>query len=175
MEITWLGDAAGPRKQKITLPTSGTTAELFAQDERGIAPSPNTVRLLDLPGVMKHEPNNDPAHATPCPAPGVANGIIDKPGDIDYFKFHAKKGQAFDVRVYAREILRSPLDSVLTITRASNGQGIASNDDTFGPDSYVRFNAPEDDDYLIAVTDQLRAGGPDFVYRVEITQPVGRR
>ena len=101
----------------------------------------------------------------------MANGIIDKPGDIDYFKFHAKKGQAFDVHVYAREILRSPLDSVLTITRASNGQGIASNDDTFGPDSYVRFNAPEDDDYLIAVTDQLRAGGPDFVYRVEITEP----
>ncbi len=121
---------------------------------------------------MELEPNNDPAHATPCPAPGVANGIIDKPGDVDYFKFHAKKGQSFDVRVYARETLRSPLDSVLTITRASNGQGIASNDDTFGPDSYVRFNAPEDDDYLIAVTDQLKGGGPDFVYRVEITQPV---
>jgi hypothetical protein len=172
LEITWLGDAAGPRKQKITLPTTGTSAELFAQDEHGIAPSPNTVRIVDLPGVTEQEPNNDPAHATPCPAPGVANGIIDKPGDVDYFKFHAKKGQSFDARVYAREILRSPLDSVLTITRASNGQGIASNDDTFGPDSYVRFNAPEDDDYLIAVSDQLKGGGPDFVYRVEITQPV---
>jgi hypothetical protein len=171
LEVTWLGDAAGPRKQKITLPTTGTKAELFAQDDRGIAPSPNTVRLLDLPSVVEQEPNDDPAHATPCPAPGVANGIIDKPGDIDYFKFHAKKGQAFDVRVYARETLRSPLDSVLTITRASNGQGIANNDDTFGPDSYVRFNAPEDDDYLIAVTDHLRAGGPDFLYRVEITVP----
>ncbi|HEX3998559.1 MAG TPA: PPC domain-containing protein [Pirellulales bacterium] len=174
--ITWLGDAAGPRKQTITLPAitvpaAGTAAELFAQDERGIAPSPNRVRVVDLPGVVKLEPSSDPAHATPCPAPGVANGIIEKPGETDFFKFHAKKGQAFDVRVYAREILRSPLDSVLTILRASNGQAVASNDDSFGPDSYLRFNAPEDDDYLIAVTDQLRGGGPDFVYRVEITVP----
>src|SRR5207237_119602 len=128
LEVTWLGDMAGPQKQKVTLPTTGSKADLFAQDERGIAPSPNSVRVFDLPGVLEQEPNDDPAHATPCPAPGIANGIIEKPGDVDYFKFHATKGQVFDVRVYARDVLRSPLDSVLTIVRASNGQGIAGND-----------------------------------------------
>src|SRR5262249_36052928 len=32
------------------------------------------------------------------------------------------------------------------------------------------FAVPEDGEYGIAVTDQLKSGGPDFVYRVEITE-----
>ena len=46
---------------------------------------------------------------------------------------------------------------------------MASNDDSGGPDSYLRFNVPEDGEYGISVTDQLHQGGPDYVYRVEIT------
>ncbi len=169
LEVTLLGDPAGPRKQKVTLPPTGDKFELFAQDEQGVAPSPNTLRVVDLPGVMEIEPNDDPPHATRCQAPGVANGIIEKPGDVDYFKFHGTKGQTWDVRVFARSILRSPLDSVLTVSRASNGQVLGSNDDSGGPDSYLRVTIPEDDDYLVAVTDHLKAGGPEYVYRVEIT------
>ena len=37
------------------------------------------------------------------------NGVISKPGDVDYFRFKAKKGQTFDVHCYARR-LGSPLD-----------------------------------------------------------------
>ena len=169
LEVTLLGDPTGSRKQKVTLPKTGEKFEFFAEDEKGIAPSPNTLRVVDLPGVMEVEPNDDPAHATRCQAPGAANGIIDKPGDVDYFKFRATKGQTWDVRVFARSILRSPLDSVLTVSRASNGQVLGVNDDSGGPDSYLRVTIPEDDDYLIAVTDHLNAGGADYIYRVEIT------
>ena len=60
------------------------------------------------------------------------------------------------------------MDSTLNISRI-DGQYIAGNDDSNGPDSYVRFTAPEDDRYVIRITDQMGRGGPDFVYRVEVT------
>ncbi|HEX8915044.1 MAG TPA: hypothetical protein VF796_22015, partial [Humisphaera sp.] len=48
---------------------------------------------------------------------------------------------------------------------------IAQNDDNGGPDSYLRFNVPADGEYLLSVRDHLKAGGPEYVYRVEITEP----
>ncbi len=168
MEITWLGDELGPKKQSITLPAAENGQhELFAEDEQGIAPSPNLFRVVDLPNVLEAEPNNDRDAATAGEAPAAFNGIIESPGDVDYFKFKATKGQVYDIRVWARDVLRSPLDSVLVVQR-SNGAGVASNDDNGGPDSYLRFTAPEDDEYLLQVYDHLSTGGPNYVYRVEV-------
>ena len=93
--------------------------------------------------------------------------MIAQPGDVDCFKFAAKKGEQYDVRVLARGI-RSPLDPVLNINRIG-GAGVAGNDDSGGPDSYVRLAVPEDDEYVIFVQDHLKKGGPEYAYRVEIT------
>src|SRR5262249_51671079 len=90
-----------------------------------------------------------------------------KKGEADWFRFKAKKGQALDLNVYARR-LRSPLDSVLEVFDA-NGKSIASNDDTAGPDSYVKFTPDTDGEYLVRIKDQLGNGGPDYTYRIEIT------
>jgi hypothetical protein len=167
VDVRLLGDVAGERVQKLTLP-AGPTAKfgLFAQDEHGTAPSPNVFRLSDLGNVLEAEPNADAATATPFEPPMALGGVISEPGDIDCFKFTAKKGQQFDVRVLARGI-RSPLDPVLNINRIG-GAGVAGNDDSGGPDSYVRLAVPEDDQYVIYVQDHLRKGGPDYAYRVEI-------
>ena len=171
LTVRWIGDARGEFTSQVTLPTTGETAELFAQDSGGISPSPNVVRVIDLPSALEAEPNDAVAQATTAgAAPLAASGIIEKEADIDFFKFTGKKGQALDVRVYARKPLRSPLDPVLVVYNAQGG-GIASNDDSGGPDSYLRFNVPEDGEYLISVTDQLKSGGPEFVYRVELTEP----
>ena len=42
-------------------------------------------------------------------------------------------------------------------------------DDAIGPDSYFRFQAPEDAEYVIWLVDQLGKGGPDYAYRIEVT------
>lgn len=171
LTIRWLGDAAGAFDQQITLPAANQLGEaaIVAKDGQGEAPSPNMLRVIDLPGYIEAEPNNDVKTASSSgAAPLVLNGIVEKEDDIDFFKFTAKKGQQFDVRVYARKPLRSPLDSVLTVHNAQGGN-IGNNDDTGGPDSYFRMNVPADGDYLVSVRDQLKAGGPDYVYRVEIT------
>ena len=67
--------------------------------------------------------------------------MIEKPGDVDSFTFHGRKGQRYDVRVFGRQI-RSPLDPVLNIF-AKNAGRVASNDDSEGPDSYLRFTAAQ--------------------------------
>lgn len=168
LEVRWLGDAGGEWTEKVTLPTAPQAAfSLLAHDGQGVAPSSNPFRLVDLPNVLEQEPNDTPAQATSAQVPAALNGIISKPGDVDCFKFAAKKGQVLDVRVHARS-LRTPLDSVLTISR-SNGAVIASNDDTDTPDSYLRFTAPEDDQYVVTIQDQLHQGGPEYVYRIEVT------
>jgi hypothetical protein len=173
LNVKYIGDAAGDVAAQVTLPKDGKPETgLFAQDANGIAPSPNVVRVIDFPSALEVEPNDALAQASPgSAAPCALNGIIEKDGDVDYFKFSAKAGQQFDIRVYARKPLRSPLDSVLTIVNAQ-GAGLVGNDDSGGPDSYVRFGAPADGDYYAVVQDQLKAGGPNYVYRVEITPVV---
>ncbi len=171
LQVRWLGDAAGEATETVKLPVEeDPDCGLFARDPRGIAPSPNTVRVVDLPNVLENEPNNDRASANSGQAPAALNGILQEPGDVDCFKLAAKKGQAFDVKVYARA-LRSPVDSVLSVRRIG-GANVGSNDDSGSPDSVLRFTAPEDDEYVVAIHDHLMAGGPHYVYRIEVT-PVG--
>lgn len=170
IEVRWLGDSKGDWTEKITLPSNLSLPEhgLYAANAEGVAPSPNVVRVVDLQNYLEAEPNDAREQASAGGAPGALNGIIEKPGDVDFFKFAAKAGQVFEIRVHARKPHRSPLDSVLTILRA-DGAALASNDDSGGPDSYLRFQAPADGDYFAVVSDHLKGGGPTHLYRVELS------
>jgi hypothetical protein len=168
VEVRFLGDPLGDIRQKVKLPkTYQERFGVFAQDAGGIAPSPNWFRLSEYGNVIEAEPNDTHQQATPFTPPIALNGVISKPGDVDCFRFKAKKGQTFDVNCYARR-LGSPLDSVLVIANFGGG-AIAANDDTNGPDSYLRFTAPEDKEYVVSVTDHLGKGGPNYFYRIEFT------
>lgn len=167
--VQFLGDAAGPMPLDVTVPASGTTLQLFATDAQGIGPTAVPFRISKQGNVLEAEPNNDIATATSADASLSFNGIIGTDGDVDCFRFEAKKGQTFDIECYARR-LRSGLDPVLTVLRADGGS-VGSNDDSRGPDSYYRFQVPADGSYVVRVGDHLGRGRPDFVYRVEL-QPV---
>lgn len=169
LEVTWLGDINGPFKSTVTLPTKLGEAGILAQDAIGLAPSPNVFRVSDLPAFVEVEPNNELAKASVGASPGAIHGVIETAGDVDFLKFTAKAGEQFDVRCYARGSLRSPLDSVVTILNAQ-GAGVIGNDDTAGPDSYMRLAIPADGDYYAVITDHLKAGGPEYAYRLEITR-----
>ncbi|MFO0841383.1 MAG: PPC domain-containing protein [Gemmataceae bacterium] len=171
VEVTFLGDPTGPIKQKVKLPAKpGEKFGVHAQDAGGVSPSAIPFRVLDVGNVVEVEPNDTHDKATRAPAFPVAfNGVIDKPGDADWFRFTAKKGQTFDVHCYARR-LGSPLDPVMVLTNAGGG-GIVGNDDAIGPDSYFRVTIPADGEYCVQITDHLGKGGPTYFYRVEF-QPV---
>lgn len=168
LAVKYLGDASGERVEQVTLPmASDPLFGLFAKDDKGISPSKIWFRVNDLPNVIEAEPNEAHDNATRFTAPAAANGVIEKPGDVDHFRFTARKGEAFDIRVHARSI-RSPLDPVLTIFAAGGG-ALAANDDNGGPDAFIRFGVPNDGDYVIQVRDHLGNGGVHFAYRVELT------
>jgi hypothetical protein len=173
LALHFLGDAAGPIDKSIKLPALengiSRTEPIFAEQENLVAPAANFIRISPFPNVLAIKPNNDFSHATntDLPLPLAFNGIVSGKGDTDFFRFKGKKGEEYDFRVYARA-LRSPLDSVLAIYD-SKGKQLASNDDSGGPDSYLRFRFPADGDYYISVTDQIKRGGPDYTYRVEVT------
>jgi hypothetical protein len=184
VKVTFLGDVAGPIVQTVKLPDrSDDHFGLVCVQDGLTAPSENPFHVSAFPAVDEVEPNNTYKAATKYdgPLPIAFNGIIDTPAnasaadaadpknpqDNDLFKFTAKKGQVVEVNVFARR-LRSPLDPVMTIQAEKGGQ-LATNDDTGGPDSYVRFNPPADGEYAIRVRDHLKAEGELYAYRVEIT------
>ncbi len=169
LEVTFLGDPAGPIKQKVKLPATDDNGmwRLHCQTPDGVSPTGFKFRLVDLPNAIESGANNAVAGATPGTAPGAFNGVISKPDEVDYFKFAAKKGQVFDVHCHARK-LGSPLDPVLYLGNAQGGV-IAANDDSGGPDSYFRITIPADGDYTLWVHDHLKKGGPDYFYRIEVT------
>ena len=95
------------------------------------------------------------------------NGVIDKPGDVDQFVFKATKGQVFDIHCYARRI-RSPLDSVMYLGKKGGGAMLGA-DDSSGPTATSASRRPKTAEYVIWLVDHLGKGGPDYVYRIEVT------
>jgi hypothetical protein len=168
LSVRWIGDATGDTTATIKLPpTFEREFGIERKDEKGVSPYPNAFRLSALGNVIEKEPNDDQAHATPFEAPMALNGVIGKAGDVDHFVFKATQGQVYDIHCYARRI-RSPLDPVMYLGKKGAG-AILGADDSVGPDSYFRFQAPETAEFVVWLVDQLGKGGPDYAYRIELT------
>ncbi len=173
--LRFIGDPAGDFDQQVKLPDQPDNGYAVLPVHEGQAgPSGHAFRVNHLPNVLEQDSaqNNGmnqlkeaSAHAVPV----ALNGVIDQPGDMDYFKVHLKKGQAVAIRCYANT-MGSPLDSVVNLFNAANNQHIQGNDDQGGSsDSLLNFTAPNDGDYYVRVRDHRNRGGTAFVYRVEVT------
>ena len=167
--FTFYSAATGEFTNKIKIP--GLITErfgVFSELDGLPAPSPNWIHVSAFPNVREAAPNQDRKHATATELepPLALNGIISRKGEEDWFSFRAVKGIPLEVNVFARR-LRTPLDSILEIYDAK-GQGIASDDDSGGTDSFLKFTPAESTNYFARIRDTLGDGGPDFVYRIEI-------
>ncbi|CAN0459068.1 unnamed protein product, partial [Hapterophycus canaliculatus] len=126
---------AGQRTQPYSVST---------ETPQGVAPTPNWIRVGNLPIVNEIEPNNDYKKAPECSVPASLCGVISEPNDYDCFSFQCKKNEKFRVQLYARETLRSPLDGVVTVFGPDN-KTIKSGDDIGGkPDCFFNFTASAD-------------------------------
>lgn len=166
----FIGDMSGDFSQEIQLPaTSSDKFGAFAQQGGEIAPSPNWIRVSSFGNELESEPDDTRQTATAYygPLPIAFNGVISKKDDVDFFRFTAKKGDALDINVFARR-LRSPLDSAIDLYDAK-GAKLASNDDSGGADSALKFSVPADGEYVIGIRDQFEHGGADHAYRIEVT------
>ena len=169
IEFTFLGDPKGPFKKIITLPDDGSDTLAYHPEENGLfAPSPNNIKISNFPSIQEVEPNNviKEATNTPLSIPLGFNGIIEKEGDIDCFRFQARKGDRYYIRAHARSVA-SPLDPVLNLYHG-DGKSIRGNDDGGnGPDSLITQTFPKDGEYVLRITDHLSRGSPLHAYRIE--------
>ena len=157
-------------EEEVKVPTELDPNFMLLPKSKDSPPSGNTFRIVAFDNTLEAEPNDEQAKASPSNGDPIAlNGVIEKPGDIDYFKIPLKKGQALTVQGFGQS-LGSPLDMVVNLYNAKGGS-LSGNDDGGGRrrlDSKFNVNIPADGDYFMRVTDHLERGGPTFVYRIEL-------
>ena len=90
-----------------------------------------------FPEIRESEPNDQPDRAVPLLAPGTANGRIDRPGDADLYRFHAKRGEPWIVET-AADRLGVPTDTRIEVLDAA-GQPVPRVLLQATRDSYVEF------------------------------------
>ncbi|MBN1851830.1 MAG: hypothetical protein JW829_03870 [Pirellulales bacterium] len=137
----------------------------------------NPVRFFvgQYPEYLEMEPNDRLADigiqdSLPC----VVNGQI-LPGDVDRFRFKARKGYQLVAAVRARQLIPYLADAVpgwfqgvLTLYDA-DGKEIAYSDDfRFDPDPVLVCQIPKDGHYILEMKDAIYRGREDFVYRLTL-------
>src|SRR5690606_26053003 len=84
-------------------------------------------------------------------------GVLAAQGDVDRYKFGAKKGQNLVFEIAAASI-GSKANVVLTVSDAA-GRVVADNNDFGGTsDPLLAFEVPADGEYIVAVSDLMREG-----------------
>jgi len=137
--------------------------------------NPVTMIATTLPLARESEAKNDaPENAQQFAIPGGVNGRIEREGDIDYFSFDAKKGDALTFELLARRA-SSALDSHLRILDAK-GKQLALNDDLrlgkrgSSDSSLENWTAPADGAYIVEIRDVHLRGGAAFPYFLQVTR-----
>ncbi len=131
------------------------------------------------PETGELEPN-DPKAATllpdapPLDLPVLFNGQV-KPGDVDRFRFRARRGQKLVIEAWARHLVPYLADAVPGWFQATlalydaEGKEVAFADDyRFDPDPILLYEVPKDGVYTVEIHDSIYRGREDFVYRIAV-------
>lgn len=166
-----------------------STAEQGSSVKRGVLRSNDMIsnyvhyEVGQLPESMEKESNDSMDAAQKVDLQSTTNGRVDRPGDVDFYRFQASEGQVIKILITARR-LYSPVDSLLRIFDA-DGQVLAWNDDkspagnltdrtgmlTHTADSELDFTAPGSGTYFVQVSDTQNKGGPTYAYRLTLSKP----
>ena len=166
LDLTVAADAApGDRELRFKTPAGLTNPVRF--------------QVGTLPEVFEVEPNDRIASATPNtgPAielPAVLNGQVG-PGDVDRFRFKARKGQRLVLAAHARALMPYLPDAVpgwfqatLTLYDMKSNELAFEDDYRFDPDPVMLFTVPADGEYEVEIRDSIYRGREDFVYRLTV-------
>jgi hypothetical protein len=94
------------------------------------------------------------------------NGRIEKDGEVDHYRFDAKKGQRVVIECWAERI-DSRLRPMLEVYDAK-GRRLASNRGYFSTDPLIDFLVPADGIYFIKLYDLIYSAGAEHYYRLDI-------
>ncbi|MCC6509792.1 MAG: PPC domain-containing protein [Pirellulaceae bacterium] len=166
----------GLAAQKQTTVQAGTRLGL---QKLPVSVLPEQLRPLSMlvasPPLM-NEPaadNDTPEKSSPIQVPGVINGRVEREGDVDCYKFEAKKGQKWSFEVFARRA-GSALDSHVRILDAKGNSLQLADDMRVGKrnfaDSWIEnWSVPADGQYTLEIRDLHLRGGEAYVYAIQAT------
>ena len=178
VEVTMASDAAPGRRELRLVTSRGVSNPLVFHVGQvpEVARTPLVSCRLQVLGkeeqaLRKRPPEQEEATITvPC----TANGQI-APGEVNRYRFEARKGQRLLVSVEARGLNPYVADAVpgwfqpvLTLRNAAGKEVAFCDDYRFKPDPVIFFEVPEDGAYVLSITDAIYRGREDFVYRVTI-------
>lgn len=151
---------------------SGRSIAVEASQRRGGRGRKRQADARPPPGTS---PMNDkPEKETDISLPVLLNGQI-LPGDVDRYRFQARRGQQLIVDVSARRLIPYLSDAVPGWFQATvalfdaDGREVAYTDDfLFHPDPVLHVDVPADGEYVLEIRDALYRGREDFVYRVTV-------
>ena len=123
----------------------------------------------------REQPKAGTAKAEPeITLPAIVNGQI-TPGDVDRYRFEARRGQQLVAAVSARRLIPYLADAVPGWFQATlavydaQGHELAYDDDfRFDPDPVLHCEIPADGEYVIEIKDAIYRGREDFVYRITV-------
>jgi WD40 repeat protein len=117
------------------------------------------------PELKEIEPNDDPAAVKPVALPATLLGAIDKPGDLDHFRFDVKQGQQVVFDTTAR-VLGSTLNGLLSLID-DHGHVLTEATASDGSrDPVLTVTAPRDGVVTLRVADADFGGSGGHFYRI---------
>lgn len=155
----------------VTIPATAAPGifDVRAVGAYGISP-PRAFLVSHRAEHLEKEPNDQLEVAQQVRLDTVVNGRIEKPGDVDCYRFAAKAGQRVVLDCWA-ERADSQLRAVLEVYDVG-GRRLAVNRGHSGIDPLVDFLVPADGTYIAKVFDLSYLGGATHFYRLDIdTKP----
>jgi hypothetical protein len=162
------------------LPSASINARGLQVWPKGLenALNPLTLAVADAPVTREVEPNDSPETAQAVSLPTVISGRFDRPGDVDYYAFTAKRGEAVAIDLLCERI-DMPGDPFVIVTDAKGTELVTLDDHGANINSVAQFNrdplgtftAPADGTYRLIVQDRYRNGGPRYVYALRLGPP----
>ena len=169
--VTFVGpDAAAVAPALVTLAADEQeeAVSVGAKIINGRSSALALLHVTQATAAAEVEPNDTKEQATAAELGHTLSGRIDQPGDADFFKVTATKGQKFTFRGITRRV-GAPTSVFVRILNKDGGQ-VAVKEDFGVGDASFDYAFPADGEYLVAVEELHRRGGGQFGYLIE-TEP----
>ncbi len=140
--------------------TPASVEKIQLKNEAGLS-APVSFTVDPFPVVTVREGNNSPGQGQPITLPATLVGKLEKAGDVDFFRFEAKKGQQVGVQVLTA-VLGSKIEPALQLTDLRGRVLAESNDGVLG------YTFEEGGAYALGLRDREFRGGAGMHYRLHV-------
>jgi hypothetical protein len=184
--VTATADAPKPPKPGAPKPPPGTLKVRF-QVAADALPGVRDVRLVTPLGastlgqivvvrdpIVRESANNDTLQAAQAiTLPATVCGAIEKPEDVDFYKFKVAANTALTFHVRCQRLenrihdLQAHADPIITLRNAL-GTVLASSDNYFFGDPLLHYRFATAGEYSLEIRDTRYGGNPYWQYSIEI-------